>query len=167
MAISHIIRGATTADFPAILALNEEFVEYLSPLNTERLEMLVHMSAYLRVIVSGGCVKGFLLAFAGGAAYDSTNYQWFNDRYDSFLYIDRIVIAADCQGKQFGRLLYDDLSLFGQAVNVKLLTCEYNVQPLNEGSAKFHASYGFKEVGTKLSGGGRTVVSLQTCPIAV
>jgi hypothetical protein len=41
------------------------------------------------------------------------------------------------------------------------MTCEYNLQPQNEISRKFHQRYGFIEVGTQETENGKKTVSLQ------
>lgn len=155
------IRPATAADFPAILHLNQESVHFLSPLDAARLAQLHVQAACHRVLLSEGQVAGFLLAFAAGAAYDSVNYQWFAARYQDFLYIDRVVIAAHLQGQGLGRLLYQDLFVFAQAQAYSRVTCEFDVEPPNPASARFHQSFGFREVGSQLVAGGNKRVSLQ------
>ena len=59
-----------------------------------------------------------------------------------------------------GRRLYEDLFAFARATGVPCVTCEFDIEPMNEASRRFHARFGFAEVGTQsLSGGKR--VSLQ------
>jgi predicted GNAT superfamily acetyltransferase len=58
-----MIRDARIADFPAILGLNLEMEQYLSPLNEELLRDLHAVAVYHRVIeTKQGEVAGFLLA---------------------------------------------------------------------------------------------------------
>jgi len=156
-----LIRNATPDDFPAILALNAESVHFLSPLDAVRLRHLHAQAAYHRVVVHDEKVAAFLLAFREGADYDSPNYRWFAQRYPQFLYIDRIVVAADRQGHGLAAMLYDDLLAFAKTTGVETLTCEFDLDPPNPASAKFHARYGFREVGTQWLGGGKKQVSLQ------
>src|SRR5262249_51283136 len=155
------IRDATAADFPAILALNAESVRFLSPLDAVRLDKLHAQAAYHRVVEQDGAVAAFLLAFHEGVDYDSPNYLWFAKRYTQFLYIDRIVVAAARQGRGFGALLYDDVIAFAAACGVRELTCEFDLEPPNPASARFHARYGFREVGRQRIGDAGKQVSLQ------
>jgi predicted GNAT superfamily acetyltransferase len=154
-------RDATPADFPAVLALNEESVHFLSPLDPARLALLHGQAALHRVVEVDGCIAAFLLAFREGAAYDSPNYRWFAARYERFLYVDRVVVANAFQGRGLGALLYADL--FGQArrADAGRVACEFDVDPPNEASRRFHARYGFSEVGAQAVAGGRKTVSLQ------
>jgi uncharacterized protein len=156
-----MIRDAAATDFPAILALNAESVHFLSPLDATRLHHLHAQAAYHRVIESNRRVVAFLLALREGADYDSPNYAWFAQHYATFLYIDRVVVANAAQGQGAGARLYDDILAFAAAAGIDRLVCEFDLQPPNPGSAKFHRRYGFREVGTQWLGAGKKQVSLQ------
>ena len=155
-----VVRDATAADHPAIVALNRRYVELTSPMDARRLAHLDAQSACHRVVEGGGDVAAFLLAFREGADYDSPNYLWFAQRYPRFLYVDRVVVAVPHQGHGFGRQLYDDLFAFAHASGVQYITCEFDIEPPNEASRRFHARYGFDEVGTQALPKGKRV-SLQ------
>ena len=156
-----MIRDATASDFPAILALNAESVHFLSPLDEARLQRLHAQAAYHRVVEIDGEVAAFLLVLREGADYDSPNYLWFAQRYPQFLYVDRIVVDARRQGQGLAARLYDDLLEFAATAGIAQLTCEFDLDPPNPASAKFHARYGFREVGKQWLGGGKKQVSLQ------
>ena len=99
------IRPAEERDFSAVLALNEESVAVLAPLTRERLETL-HRTARLHWVLEerdGGAVVGFVLAFREGIDHDSVNYRWFAERYQSFLYIDRVVVGSGTRGSERAR----------------------------------------------------------------
>jgi predicted GNAT superfamily acetyltransferase len=160
-AAAEMIRPANPADFPAILALNAALVHFLSPLDEAHLRMLHAQAAYHRVVETAGVVAAFLLAFREGADYDSPNYRWFSQNYSEFLYIDRVVVDPAQQGHGLGALFYDDLFAFAHAANVATVTCEFDLDPPNPGSQKFHARFGFREVGTQWIAGGKKRVSLQ------
>ena len=155
------IRDATASDFGRILELNLESEHYLSPLSAPRLTQLYAEASVRRVIVDNGAVQGFLLAFREGADYDSENYQWFARRYPQFLYVDRVVIASAARGRQCGFRLYEDLCVTARATGVDIVTCEYDIEPPNEASRRFHERFGFREVGTQRVAGGTKAVSLQ------
>jgi uncharacterized protein len=159
------IRESTAADFEAVLRLNADSEHLTSPLSLPQLQSLHEHAAYCRVIDSGGGVRGFLLALREGADYDSPNYRWFAARYDEFLYVDRIVIAADSRGQQLGARLYDDLFAFARQYKFKRITCEFDIDPPNEGSRRFHERFGFHEVGRQRVAGGKKEVSLQEAPL--
>lgn len=143
-----MIRDAQPADFPAISALNEQSVQFLSPMSEARLAQLHGWAAYHRVVETGGEVAAFLIAFREGARYDSPNYRWFSERYASFVYIDRVVVAAAHRRQALGAALYRDVFAFARAQGAASVTCEFTVDPPNEASRRFHAKFGFREVGT-------------------
>lgn len=160
-----MVRDATPADFPAILALNEAFVSVLSPLDGERLARLHAQAALHRVIEQDGRVGAFLLAFREGADYDSPNYRWFAQRHARFLYVDRIVVAGTTQARGAGTRLYSDVHALALRDGVPLITCEFDIEPPNPTSARFHARLGFREVGRQQLDGGGKVVSLQALDV--
>lgn len=157
-----IIRDATPSDFPQLLRLNEESVHFLSPLTPERLALLHYEAAFHRVAIDdAGKLVAFLLAFREGTRYDSPNYLWFSKNYERFLYIDRIVVSSSCQGQGIGAMLYDALFAFAKQTQAIRVTCEFDIEPPNENSRRFHERYGFTEVGSQLVAAGKKRVSLQ------
>jgi predicted GNAT superfamily acetyltransferase len=161
-----MLRDATPADFAAILALNEAFVSVLSPLDAARLAQLHAQAALHRVIEQNGRIEAFLLVFREGVDYDSPNYRWFAQRYARFLYVDRIVVAADTQARGAGAQLYRDAYALASHDDVPLITCEFDIEPPNPASERFHARLGFREVGRQQLDGGRKTVSLQALDVA-
>lgn len=143
------IRNALPSDFAGILHLNAESVHFLSLLTLEKLEQLHEQAVYHRVVETDGQVVAFLLAFHEASLYDSLNYVWFCDHYDHFLYVDRIVVSPACRGQKLGNRLYEDLISFARENNFPRITCEVDIEPLNEVSQRFHARFGFQEVGTQ------------------
>jgi uncharacterized protein len=160
-----MLRNATPADFDAILALNEAFVAVLSPLDRARLAHLHGQAALHRVSAQGGQVQAFLLALREGADYDSPNYRWFAQRHARFLYIDRVVVAGGTQARGAGSELYRDAFAFARREALPVITCEFDLQPPNPASERFHRKLGFLEVGRQTLYGGRKVVSLQALDV--
>ena len=155
---------ARPAHFADILALNAESVHFLSPLTPERLAHLHAHAAYHKTVLDGERVLAFLLAFAPGAPYDSVNYRWFDTRYDDFLYVDRIVVADAARGLGLASRLYRDLFREARARGHQRIVCEFDIDPPNPASERFHRGFGFREVGSQRLPGGKTV-SLQSAPV--
>ena len=147
MTARRVIRKAGIEDFPAIAALNAESERYLSPMPEARLERLHGWASYHRVIERDAKVVAFLLAFREGAGYDSPNYRWFSERYKSFVYIDRVVVAPEQRGNGLATTLYLDVFAFARKNRVAVVTCEFDIDPPNEVSRRFHERLGFEEVG--------------------
>lgn len=160
------LRKATPADFPAVLRLNERSVEFLSPLSAGRLGQLHGEAALHCVVERAGAVIAFLLAFREGAAYDSVNFGWFAARYPRFLYIDRVVVAQQARADGVGSRLYQHAFLHAARSAVPILACEFDIEPPNPVSARFHARFGFREVGRQTVAGDGKSVSLQVADIA-
>lgn len=155
-----IIRNANKQDFLEILSLNQDFVQLTSELDFIRLAKLAEYSCYFKVIQDADSIAAFLLAFGPDAPYESVNYQWFQHRYERFVYIDRIVVSQEHQGKKLGAWLYNDLFDDSSEKGFQQVVCEYNSQPINLPSQKFHTSFGFKEVGNQRISDSK-VVSMQ------
>ena len=161
------IRPATPTDFPQILDLNAESVQFLSPLNLERLKLLHSQAAYHRVAEDdNGKIVAFLMAFREGSAYDSPNYRWFAAHCGQFLYIDRVVVSTSQHGRGIGKQFYADLIAFARDSGVEQVTCEFDLDPPNEPSKRFHMGFGFREVGTQVYGAANKQVSLQALQLS-
>jgi uncharacterized protein len=156
-----VIRPARQRDFPAVLALNGESVHLLAPLTRERLAGL-HRNASLHwVSEEHDRVVGFVLAFREGIEHDSVNYRWFAERYQSFLYIDRVVVGSDARGVGVGSRLYEEVFAYALASGAERVAAEFDIEPPNPASARFHARFGFHEVGRRVVPYGMKEVSLQ------
>jgi uncharacterized protein len=159
------IRDAALTDFPKILSLNKTWEHFLSPLSEDRLRFLHQESSYHRVVEVDGSVAAFLLGFSQGSAYDSVNYLWFAQRFERFLYVDRIVVSDNAQGQGLGAMLYKDFFAFARLIQAPRVTAEFDIDPPNPGSKLFHERFGFKEIGTQAVAGGSKWVSLQCSDI--
>jgi len=142
-----VLRDAVRADWPSLLALNEESVHFLSPMDEEKLAAWSNAASYLRVAEEDGQIAAFLLAFRKGDGYSGVNFRWFAERYDDFLYVDRIVVAPQFRGRRLADVLYDDIEAFARARGIARVTCEVNAEPPNPVSLRFHARRGFRDVG--------------------
>lgn len=161
-----MLRDATPDDFPAILALNQASVRFLSALTPERLAALHRRACSHRVALDGqGRVRGFLLAMREGSDYDSVNYRWFAARHPHFFYIDRVVVDDAARGQGLGAALYRDAFEAARAQGAPLLACEIDSDPPNPVSQAFHARFGFREVGTQPVPYAAKTVSLQVAPL--
>jgi predicted GNAT superfamily acetyltransferase len=159
------LRRATAADFPAVLQLNEQSVQFLSPLSTQRLARLHGEAALHCVVERDGAAIAFLLAFREGVAYDSVNYGWFAARYPRFLYVDRVVVARHARADGIGTRLYQHAFRHAARSGVPILACEFDIEPPNPVSAGFHTRFGFREVGRQAVADGGKRVSLQVADV--
>ena len=142
-----------------ILMLNELSLPAVSSVTIDEMANFLDIADYFKSIIIDNIIVGFLVALHPGKDYHSLNYKWFEKRYKSFIYVDRIVIASSYQGNGFGKAFYNDLALFAKN-KTNDITCEVNIRPKNEGSMIFHKKYGFYEVGTQTTENGKKEVSL-------
>jgi predicted GNAT superfamily acetyltransferase len=148
---------------PAVLALNNEHAAELSWLEPERLAELFGEAFYARRI---GALEAFIMTFDQGARYDSPNFLWFRERYARFVYVDRVVVAAEARGRGHARRLYNDLFAQAKRAGHTLVNCEVNADPPNPASDAFHAALGFAEVGSAAIHGGAKTVRYYARPLA-
>jgi predicted GNAT superfamily acetyltransferase len=95
------------------------------------------------------------------APYENDNFAWFTRRYQSFVYVDRVVVSSAARGQRLASLLYEDLFCWARKHGIPLVTCEFNVVPANEPSRLFHQKFHFKEQGTQWVANHTKRVSLQ------
>jgi len=150
--------GASDKNF--ILNLNKKNLPAVSVLDDDLFNMFLKYSEYFKIIKIEDTPVGFLIALLPGHPYKSVNYKWFENRYKSFIYIDRIVISSDYQDKGIGSFFYDHIKFsFHDLLNS--IVCEINLIPKNDQSINFHKKYGFTEVGQQYTDHRKKLVSMQ------
>ena len=158
------ISKTNTIDLPHIHNLNQGALPTVSSITIYDMSQFLEMADYFRVIKVKNNIVGFLIALTPGKDYHSPNYKWFEKKYSQFMYVDRIVIDPSFQTRGLGRAFYDDLKIFSQRYT-PIITCEVNLKPKNEGSLLFHKKYGFEQMGTQETEGGKKKVSLMVYKI--
>ena len=156
----HFTISETTSDeLPLIVKMNQEALPAVSNVNINDMNHFLTIVDYFRSLIIEDKLVGFLIALSPGKEYHSVNYKWFEKRYDSFMYVDRIVIDPSYQGNGLGKAFYNDLADFSNNKTDRI-TCEVNIRPKNEGSMIFHKKYGFNHGGTQTTENGKKEVSL-------
>lgn len=139
----------------SVLALNNAHAIELSPLTLAELDRLIRISFAATSITDA---SAFLIAFDQDADYSSANFLWFRDRYDRFVYVDRVVTSPLTRGRGYARALYTDLFHRAKEAGHSRVVCEVNLVPPNPTSDAFHAALGFAEVGrASILDGAKTV----------
>ena len=134
-----------SADFSAILSLNEGDEVFLAPLDAEGLRALLQQASHVGLRDDGR--EAFLIGLDQDARYGSPNFRWFKERFPRFAYVDRLVVAPHARGRGIGRSLYEDFFDVARRAGHDLIACEVNVDPPNPTSDAFHAALGFEEIG--------------------
>ena len=141
------IRNLTHADVEAMWAINEEGLPGTGQVSPAELTALLDLASFAVGAFQDNSMLGFVICLPPRTTYGSLNYAWFNQRYDAFLYVDRIAVATDHRNRGVGSALYSQVIAEAneQAVPV---AAEVNLVPPNPGSVRFHHRFNFVEVGT-------------------
>ena len=162
--MNFVIEKTSSSDLEKILILNQNALPAVSSVTLKEMQHFINIVEYFKTIKVNNKIAGFLIALTPGKDYQSVNYKWFEKKYDSFMYVDRIVISPILQVKGLGTAFYNDLSNFSKTI-VPRITCEVNINPPNKESVLFHTKYGFKQVGTQFTDSGTKEVSLMKLSI--
>jgi predicted GNAT superfamily acetyltransferase len=153
------IRAMTDADVDTVLALNEESVAALVPMPAADLAKFRGLTTHAMVCEVDGAVAGFAIAYAPGAAYDSVNYLWHAERFDDFLYLDRIAVSTAHRRRGIATAIYDAMEETARPHG--RMVCEIYSDPPNEVSIAFHTSRGYREIGHQMLSDGHEVVMME------
>src|SRR5262245_28327322 len=100
------LRDIRDDDLEVVLALNNEHAAEVNSLTLEQLRQMVEIATRARIVEGG---LGFLVAFDETTPPQGPNHAWFLARQPAFVYIDRIVVAADGRRRGLADGLYRDL----------------------------------------------------------
>jgi predicted GNAT superfamily acetyltransferase len=143
------VRNIEITDVARVLEINNANTPGVSELTLSELETDIKNCLHaLAIDNEHGEVCAFCITFAPDAPDAGVNHQWFADRFESFVYLDRIAIDSAYQNLGLGALLYQSVEqqIIASAEH-SLLCCEVNLEPPNPGSLRFHHRIGFTEVG--------------------
>lgn len=156
------VRDLLPIDLAAALVINNTNVPAVSEATADELAHIFGQSSIaLAVDDDAGHLAGFCLVLRPGADYKSMNYRWFSERYDDFVYLDRVAFDAASQSRGWGAAMYAEVE---RRANSPWFTLEVNLRPRNDGSLRFHHRLGFQEVGQQETDYG-CVVSLLAKPL--
>lgn len=131
-------------DVSAYLALNRESESMLSPLDEQGLRALID-TAYCAWLTPKH--DAMLIALNERSIYNSPNFRWFAQRYERFIYVDRVVVAESARGRGIARELYERLIEQARDDGYPVVCAEIYYDPPNPASDAFHESMGFVEIG--------------------
>lgn len=137
------IRVMTEVDLPVIWQINQENVPAVGDETLEALTEIFQQSVIALSAVAVERVIGFCLVLSPGQKYESPNYIYFCERLNNFVYLDRVAVTGEFQGKGVGAALYREVE---HSTDAELFALEVNTKPRNEGSLRFHAREGFVEM---------------------
>jgi predicted GNAT superfamily acetyltransferase len=142
--VAGALRAPGPDDIDTLLALSNAQEREVGHITKAGLEELIGLSFRTRMSLAR---DAFLIALADKAPAVAPNYRWFAERYESFVYVDRVVVAEAARRKGLARLLYLDVFDAAERARYEHICCEVNADPPNPVSDAFHAALGFSEVG--------------------
>jgi len=142
-----VIRDVDDDDISMMLEINEQGLPGTGKVDVEQLSKLRDISEFTIGAYENGIIVGFVICLLPKQDYSSLNYAWFNERYDDFIYVDRIAVGQSNRNRQVGTKLYDWVKQYAQTENIPV-AAEVSLMPPNKGSDRFHLRNGFSEVGT-------------------
>ncbi len=140
------LRALTLADVEAMWVINEEGLPGTGQVTGDEMATLLGFASLAVGAFEGGRMLGFVICLPPATAYGSLNYAWFNERYEAFLYVDRIAVAEAHRNEGIGSMLYEHVARHAGEQNIPV-AAEVNLEPPNPGSVRFHHRFGFEEVG--------------------
>ena len=156
--MNYNIISATKSDSDFVLSLNQDSIPSVSHLDLKKIDYFLQISSYFKIFKIDDNPVGFLIGLEPKKKYNSENYIWVNQRYSSFIYVDRIIIGSNYRNEGLGFYFYNHLIKSMQG-KVKNIFCEVNIKPYNEQSIKFHKKYGFDEIGKQDTENGKKRVA--------
>lgn len=176
----HPLRAASVneAVLHRLLDLNNAAVPAVGEVDLARLRHLLHQSPIAFVVADdegpddgvspdAQSLIGFCLVMGPAADYDSVNFTWFAERYEQFIYLDRVVVDPAHHGRGHGRALYEQVITEAAVLmpEAEQFCLEVNLRPRNDQSLAFHDRLGFTEVGQQETPYG-VRVSMMTRPLS-
>ena len=126
--------------------INEQGLPGTGQVSVEQMGELLQLSDLCIGAYIEEKLVGFVLCLYPQKDYSSLNYAWFNDRYNQFLYVDRIAISTQHRNIEIGSELYTKVFQLASEKRIPV-TAEVSLYPPNEGSDRFHLRHGFSSVG--------------------
>ena len=133
-------------DISAIWEINQQGLPGTGEVTHEEIEGLLKLASFAVGIFEHEELLGFVICMPPGTQYASPNYSWFNDKYDSFVYVDRIAVSEQHRNKSIGAHLYDFVVEIAKNIGAPVVA-EVSLNPPNPGSMRFHSRFQFEEVG--------------------
>ena len=140
------IRNLASANIKAIWAINEQGLPGTGRVSEQEVSDLLQFSSLSVGMFDGNELLGFVICLPPGTRYGSLNYQWFNDHYNAFVYVDRIAVSTLHRNQGVGTKLYDAVVAYSKEKNIPV-AAEVNLNPPNPGSIRFHERFNFEQVG--------------------
>ena len=139
-------RELSEIDVHSMWSINEQGLPGTGQVSKQEVFDLLNLSSFAIGVFREEELLGFVICLSPGTDYKSLNYAWFNNKYNNFIYVDRIAVSLDQRDEGIGSKLYEEVIAYSQE-NAIPIAAEVNLNPPNPGSMRFHNRFGFEEVG--------------------
>jgi len=140
------LETASLTDANILLELNNAAVPDLNELTPGKAQWLVDHCVVPAMATLDGRVAGLVVVLSETCGFDSDYFRWFSERYQNFLYIDRVVVADWARGQGIARQLYEAIETAAREKGLALVADVY-CEPPNTASLNLHYRMGFQEIG--------------------
>lgn len=91
-------------------------------------------------------LQGFALGISSRQPQPDFTQQWLLMRFDSFLYLDRLVVAAACRRRGVGRELLQQTLQWARERGLERVCCQVHERPPNRAAQAFVEAMGFAPI---------------------
>lgn len=148
------------ADPEILIEINNSALPYVNTLDRGRAEWLLRHAIRSWLARLEERPAGVLVLLEAGCRFESDYFRWFTERYENFLYIDRVIVADWARQRGVASELYRVVEGVAEEGGWAIATEVYS-QPPNTASLNFHRSLGYQPVGEQVSlNEGKTVLKL-------
>ena len=139
------IRYLTVNNIQTMWEINEQGLPGTGKVSLDEMKNLLNISELSVGAFEDDSLLGFVICLLPNTAYGSLNYAWFNQRFENFIYVDRVAVDEKYRNQGIGQALYD--TVFDYASEHQLpVTAEVSLRPQNLGSDRFHLRHGFSAI---------------------
>jgi predicted GNAT superfamily acetyltransferase len=131
-----------------LMEFNNAAVPDIGELTIHKAEWLVNHAVLPGLATLDGRPAGMMVVLSDTSGYDSDFYRWFTERYENFLYIDRIVVVDWARGQGVAKHLYESVDQAAQAKKLAVVADVYS-EPPNVASLRLHLTRGFQSIGAQ------------------
>jgi predicted GNAT superfamily acetyltransferase len=135
-------------DAAIVLDINNAAVPDVNRLDATKASWLAEHVVTPGLALVDDQIAGMIAVLSDQSGYNSDYYRWFTDRYENFLYIDRVVVLPWARGRGVARQLYQALDDIARERNLAIVA-DVHSDPPNEPSLSLHRAMGFREIGSQ------------------
>ena len=133
-------------DIHSMWVINEQGLPGTGKVTEKEISYLMEISEVCIGAFHQESLVGFVICLLPKRNYGSLNYSWFNERYEKFIYVDRIAVDTQFRDLGIGSKLYQRVIQYSTENSIPI-TAEVSLDPPNPGSDRFHIRHSFNSVG--------------------